>query len=65
MKKFMRYIILSGLYYKLIVEEKVMGMWFYIDHVVKNRRLPKKATKEQIGQLMKLMQELEEEEKTD
>lgn len=65
MKKFLRYIILSGLYYKLKVEEKVMGMWFYIDHVVKNRRLPKKATKEQIGQLMKLMQELEEEEKTD
>lgn len=64
MKKFIRYIILSVLYYIILLEIKVMGLWFYIEHVIKNRRLPRKATKEQIEQMMKWMQELEEE-KTD
>lgn len=55
-----RYFILSVYYYWTCIEIKILAFYFTLSFIIRNRRLPRKLSREEFEELKRLADELRE-----
>lgn len=61
-KRKIKYLVLSVLYYYYLVGEKLLMLKFNAEYIIKHRSLPRKASSEQVKQFEKFLKEKREHE---
>ncbi|MFR2433011.1 MAG: hypothetical protein ACLS9O_15735 [Hungatella sp.] len=61
-KRKIKYLVLSVLYYYYLVGEKILMLRFNAEYIIKHRRLPKKVSSEQVEQFKEFLKEKREHE---